>query len=474
MARKIVFLFFTLIFLPLSVTQADNVPVKTLSLKECISIALLNSSSVLKAGNLRHLEGVDLMKSYGSFLPKVTSSARWTPTSVNRGYTTSSPLTPGASTDAFRTRTESATFDFTLTTSLNLFNGLSDYAALQTALDLKKASDYSLQRAREAVAFDVTQWYYQVLLDQELLGIAKENFGSARDLLALTDRQFSGGLKSITDLYQQQAEVSNNDLGVIKAETQLRRSRLELVRRLRIAPETELTLEPADLASIQTPPADPDIDLLVVSSLKKRADLEASALQSDASRWDVRRVAGNRLPKIDLVFSVSTDAIDSYNMTLSGIRYDYPYPSVNRQLENGMDYAISLNLSWTIFDGFMTRHSVETAKVARMNKRLDHEELMNGIAIDLRQAIGDYQAAFSRIDSARESLKAARAAYDGVLRKYELGASGFVELSVSRTALFNSRSAVTQAVYNLALQKALLDFTSGQTAIGLTDNVSPF
>ncbi|HHE07497.1 MAG TPA: TolC family protein [Chlorobaculum parvum] len=469
MVNKNVSTLFIFLLLPFAAIRASERPQKSLSLSECISIALQNASSVSKAENARHLTGVELLKSYGSFLPKVSSSASWTPTSVNRSYSVTSPLYGGTSTSAYKTRTETATVSLGVTASLNLFNGLSDYAALQSALDRKKASGFSLQRAKETVAYDVTQSYYQVLLDRELLGIARENLKSADDLLTLTERQFNIGLKSITDLYQQQADTSNSKLEVIKAENKLRRSKLELLRRLRLDPETELTLKPVDTAAIAKLSPDIDLNALKTTALARRADLEAEALQTTAARWDVKNTAGARLPKLDFTFTISSDAIDSYSLLLQGVRYDYPYPSVGKQLENGVDYGLSLNLSWTIFDGFQTRYAVQSAKIAQLNKQLDYEDLKDNIQIDLRQVAGDYRTAFDQIGSARASLKAAKSAYAGILRKYELGASGFVELSASKTALFNARSSVTQALYNLALQKALLDFTAGTMNVDQND-----
>lgn len=464
--KKSFFILAVLLFLLPHDSRALEQPVKKLSLRECISIALKNATSVKKAENNLQLEGADLLRSYGSFLPRVTSSSSYVPRSVNRAY---SPMSSGTvipvSDATIKTRTETASLNFALTASLNLFNGFSDYAGLQSTLDMKHASGFTLQRAREAVAYDVTQNYYQVLLNQELLGIARENLESARDLLTLTDRQFNIGLKSVTDLYQQQAEVGNNALSAIRAENQLRRSKFELLRRLRIDPRTDFSLEPVDTGLMASFSPELNIDDYATSSISNRADLKARALERDAARWDVRRAAGNLLPKLDLAFTTSTSAIDSYNMSALGQTYDFPYPSVNRQLRNGTDYSVSLNFSWTIFDGFQTRYNVETAKIARMNRQLDYEELKDGIVIDLQQVAGDYRAAFTQIESAKINLKASESAYAGVLRKYELGASGFVELSVSRAALFNARSAMTQASYNLALQKALLDFTAGRTTI---------
>ncbi|NTU57750.1 MAG: TolC family protein [Chlorobiaceae bacterium] len=466
MVKKSFFILALLLLLPPSVTHAVEQLQKTISLRESVSIALKNATSVKKAENNQHLEGIDLLKSYGSFLPKINSSASYVPRSVIRSF---SPLSTGSlipvNDTTIQTRTETSSVDFGLTASLNLFNGFSDYAALRSALDMKQASGFTLQRAREAVAYDVTQSYYQVLLNMELLAIARENLLSARDILTLTDRQFNIGLKSVTDLYQQQAEVSNNELNVIHAENRLRRSKLELLRRLRIDPKTEINLEPVDASTMASLSPDLDIDSFAASSVSRRSDLKAKSLEKEAAKWDVRRAAGSRMPRLDLGFNMSTGAIDSYKMSALGQTYSYPYPSMDRQLRNGTDYSFSLNLSWTIFDGFQTRYTVETAKIARMNRQLDYEELKDGIVLDLQQVAGDYRAAFTQIESAKTNLKASESAYAGVLRKYELGASGFVELSASRAALFNARSGLTQASYNLALQKALLDFTSGTTII---------
>jgi outer membrane protein len=455
--KKAVFILTSLLLLPLCARSAEHPQVR-LTLKECVSIALKNASSVRKAENNLKLEGSDVLKSYGSFLPRISTSASYVPRSVSRSY---NAINYGIS-SGNKVTTESSSLALGLTTSLNLFNGLSDYASLQSALDLKGAAGMTLQRARETIVFDVTQHYYQALLDQELLGIARENLISSNDLLTLTDRQYSIGLKSLTDLYQQQAEVAANSLTALKAENQSRKSRLELLRRLRIDPLTEISLEPVDTTGLESLSPSVDVGKLAASSLKSRTDLEAGRLQADAAQWQVRTAAGNRLPKLDLAFSMDSNGIDYNRLTTGGATIDYPYPPLSRQLTHGIGYTVSLNLSWTIFDGFQTRYAVQTAKVNWLNRRLDYEELKDGIVIDLQQAAGDYHAAFTQIAAARASLKAAGSAFNAVQRKYELGASGFVELSSARATLFSAKSNMTQATYNLALQKALLDYTAGK------------
>ena len=443
--------------LPSSDPLAAEQPQKRLSLRESISIALENASSLKKADNLVRLQGADVLRSYGSFLPKLSVSAGYVPYSVSRSY---SQLTT-TGTETVKLKSERETLDLTLTTSLNLFNGFRDYAALQAALKNEESAEFSLSRARQAVVFDVTQNYCQVLLNQEILAIARENLLTAKDQLKLSERQFEIGLKSMPDLYQQEAETASSELAVNRAEAQLERSRLELLRRLRIEPRTALSLEPLPKEMLSADIPKPDIDSLITLAGKNRTDLKSRKLESEAARWQIRQAASSWYPKLDLNFNLSTSAVESLRQTYSGITLEYPYPPMADQLENSVGYSVVLNLSWAIFDGFQTRYNVEQAKINHINQKLDYEDLQSDIALDLQQAVAEYQAAKASIASAKAGLKAAKAAYEGIKRKYDLGASGFVELSSARAALFNAMSTLSQATYNLALQKNVLDFTSG-------------
>ena len=428
-------------------SRGGEVPEMTLSLDRCITIALSNTTSAKKAENNLKLQGADVMRSYGSFLPRLSTSTAFTPYTLSRTYNSNAT--------SFN-KTTSRSVNLTVTTSLNLFNGFRDYASLQSALYRERAAEYALSRALESVIYDVTQTWYQVLLDRELHDISRENLLSAQDQLKLTDRQFHVGLKSMTDLYQQQAEVEQSRLSVIKAETRMQRTLLELLRRLRIDPKTRVALEVDP--RLKTPAAvQPDREKLVAEALEKRGDLKSKFLESRAAQWQVRASRASWYPSIDLAFT----------LTSGGVRYlnhEYSYPPLSEQLENSVGYSAGVNLTWALFDGFQTRYAVESSKINKLNQQLDYEDLKKSVVIDLYQAAGDYASAFSQIETAKVGFTAARSAFNAVRRKYELGAASFVELSTARATLFNAQSNFSQATYNLALQKSVLDFTTGNLA----------
>lgn len=448
---------FMILLLPLQALAVGERSEKHLSLSDCIAIALENASSLKKAENALQLEGADVLRSYGSFLPKLSVSAGYVPSSLSRSYTQNS----SAPSETFRLETERESVDLSLQSSLNLFNGFRDYASLQSALKSEQSAELSLARARQSVAFDVIQSYYQILLNQEILAIARENLLTAKDQLTLIDRQFAIGLKALPDLYQQQAEAARSELSVNQAETQLERSRLELLRRLRIDPRTQFTIAPLPPEVLAAEPIKPDADSLIALALENRTDLRGKTLDIDAAKWQIRQAASSWYPKIDLNFTLSTSGIESLRQTYGGTEYDYSYPPLSEQLENSIGYTVSLNLSWAVFDGFQTRYNVEQAKINHLNRRLDYEDQQSDIAIDLLRAVAEYRSAAAGIVSAKTGLKAAKTAYEGIKRKYDLGAAGFVELSSARAALFSAMSTLSQSTYNLALQKEVLDYTSG-------------
>ncbi|TLU54288.1 MAG: TolC family protein [Chlorobium sp.] len=466
-SRFFLFLIISALFLaqPCSGVGSE-VKERTLSLSDCIELALNNATTAKKAKANLKLQGSDVLRSYGNFLPKVSVSATYTPSSLSQSYVQYYPDAP-----PLKIKSESGSANLALTTSLNLFNGFSDYASLQSALNKEQAAGYTLSRALQTIVYDVTQYYYQVLMNRELLDIAKENLLSIKNQLTLTDRQFQIGLKSRTDLFQQQAAAAESSMTVIQAETRMQRSTLELLRRLQIDPRTRITLDSNPKELNRALSSKPDIDALVTIALERRSDLKSKELETRAAKWQITQSRSAWYPHLALNANASTAGTDYLRQSYSGSTIDYSYPSVSDQLRNSIGYSVGLNLSWSIFDGFQTSYNVQSAKVNHLNQKFDYDDLKNNIALDLQQAANDYASALMQIETSKVSLTASSSAFEDIKRKYELGATGFVELSTARASLFNARSNLSQATYNLALQKNVLDYATGTIPITIDTKI---
>lgn len=460
----------SLIAVPLQ-SFAQSSP-QTLTLEDCLRTAIKNATSVQTAENSLKLTGAQVLRSYGRFLPTVSASAGYTlysssntlqQTAITQVLPSGDTLN-GISTSLYGTKRRGA--NYAISSSLNIFNGFADIGSLNQSLNNEDAAEFSLQRAKEQIALDVAQSYLQVLLNRELLRIAKENLTSSTDRLRQISEQTKLGSKAIADRYQQEAQVGSDELSVINSENTLRNSKLSLLKRLRLEPsaEYEFTVPEADTVLLGNEYQDEN--LLIQSALEKRVDLKGAARSMEAQDWAVTQAWSGYYPRLDLNFNFSSSGVLIDRQTINGVEQATPdLPSLWKQLSDQTNTSLSLGLSWTIFDGFLTNQNIQQAKVNLQNSKLNYEDLKLQVVAEVKQAIGDYNAAIKQLESTEKGLISAQKAFETVQERYQVGSATFVELAAARAALVQAQSSRVQAVYNFTLQKKVLWFYLGNISI---------
>ncbi len=437
------------------------IPSDTLTLERCIQLAIENSFAVLRAQNTLDLTGASLIQAYGQFLPDLRVSAGFTPITVSNSL--QGQLNPFDSTLFFNLRgSEGKSANYNISSSLNLFNGFSDIASLRRAMKQKDADTYSLTRAKQDIAFNVAQSYLQVLLNEELLRIAKENLKSSQERLRQFQEQTRVGSRAIADLYQQEAQAANDELTVIQRENTLRNSKILLLRQIRADLEKEyaFAVPPSDTILLNL-----DVKnsaMMIQSALATRADLKARENSIEAALWSVRAAEGNYLPSLNLSFSYGANAFTQDRLTIDGQpRPPAVLPDFSRQLRDQTSYNLSLVLSWNIFDRFTRELQLQQAKISEKNAQLAFEELKLQIIGEVKQSLGDYNAAVLQLAASEKGLISAKQAYETVAKRYEVGSANFVELITQQAALVQAQSNRAQALFNFTFQKKILEYYLG-------------
>ncbi len=445
---------------PAQSTQ-PTVPTDTLTLERCIQLAIENSFAVLRAQNTLDLTGASLVQAYGQFLPDLRVNVGLTPLTVNNSL--QGQLNPFDSTLFFNLRgSEGKSANYNISSSLNLFNGFSDVAGLRRAMKQKDADTYSLTRAKQDIAFNVAQSYLQVLLNEELLHIAQENLKSSQERLRQFKEQTRVGSRAIADLYQQEAQAANDELTVIQRENTLRNSKILLLRQIRADLEKEyaFALPPNDTVILSA--EFQNNAKLIQSALATRADLKAREKTIEATLWAVRASEGNYLPTLSLNFNYGANAFTQDRLTIDGqVRPPAVLPDFTRQLRDQTSYNISLNLNWNIFDRFSRELQLQQAKINEKNAQLAFEELKLQVIGEVKQSLGDYNAAVLQLEASEKGLISAKQAYETVAKRYEVGSANFVELITQQAALVQAQSNRAQALFNFTFQKKILEYYLG-------------
>ncbi len=456
----------SLSFFSLSIAAQSSRSVETLTLEKSVRIAITNSISVLQAKNNYQLTGAQLLQAYGQFLPSVTA---------NVGY----GLNFGTNLQSFpviaRNEFQSQQANWRLSASLNLFNGLSDQAALQQAFSSNKGSEYTLTRAKQDIAFSVAQSYLQILLNQELLRISQENLKASQERLRQLQEQTRLGSRAIADLYQQEAQKAADELAVIRADNTLRNSKLTLLRQLRLEPlnEYEFIQPPIDTTALDEQYRNEQS--LIAAALESRADVKSSLETINANSASVAQARSTYLPQLNLNagFGSNGSFFDRNQQTLTDslgrestinlIRGQQD--ALTSQLGRNITFNIGLQLSWTLFDRFSTNLRQQQAEIAFQNSQLAYEDLKIRVAVEVKQALGDYNAAISQLESTRRGLVSAEKAFETVQKRYEVGSATFVEVITAQAALVQAQSNRAQAVFNFTFQKKILEYFLGKTDV---------
>ncbi len=428
-----------------------------LDLNRSIELALQNATPVQLGTDTVRLSGIALLESYGRFLPNIQTSVG---SFDQRGLSLLSGTALTAADAQFYG------MQYTLSASVNLFNGFRDREHMRSMLSARDAASNSLDRARQQVSFDVAQAYYQVVLDRRLASVAQSNLALSKAREDQLAEQVRVGTKAPPDLYRQQAQARADEVAVIDANNRVDNDENALLIRLRIDPQqSHAFIEPTP-DTTRLAAADLNLTTLNSQAQRVRPDLLAARNRITTDHHDMEAAHGEYLPQIALRFDYigagrvfGREIVDGKDQLTTDQR------SFGSQLGDQRYGVLSLAASWNLFDGYRAKFDVERAAVAADRDRLNVEDLQLRISGELQAAIGNYRAADQKLTATASAVDAAQQAYDAVAGRYDVGLASVVDVLTAQTALTQARALREQAITNMALQKTVLRYASGEALV---------
>ncbi len=413
----------------------------TLTYEQAVNIALRENLQIQRQRNVLNTAEAVRDQSYGRFLPQV-------------GAFVNGQRQIGRAPDPNTARLVDATSDFLSVggqASITVFNGLSNVNQLRQARSLAEAQFYQINATKQQVVFDVSQQYLQVLLNQELLRIAKANLKQQEELLESVVIFVEAGTQNIADQYNQEAETKRVALTVVEAENQLAISKAQLTRTLQIDPFQEWTFAEPDVEKFALLTENVDLETVYNEAVRHRPDLQQQQKLIDANKFGVRVAQADFYPSLDLNYFYGSRF--SSNDTLT---FDQQITQAN------ITYGPSFSLFIPIFQNLRTRTQVQRQKQLLNNAELDLEDLERNILEQLQTAAADYRAAQQRIVAATAQVKAAEKALEAEKERFRLGVGNILDLNRVNAAAVEAQANQVQANYTLIFQKTALDYFTGK------------
>ncbi len=415
---------------------------RSLTLDDVIQIALQNNIELQRSSNQVATSEITLGQSKAAFLPDLNASA-----SASRSYSRAyDPLT-----DMTDDR-QSESLNLGLSTRMTLFDGFSNIASLESArLQLSAAKEY-LQRDRQSVIFETFSRYLQVLMDRELLTSERENLAALRQQLQRIEEYYKVGNRSRADLLQQQAEISQAELRVLRAEGYLNVSKLQLLETIGLEPSTEYEVETIPVEKLVGELADEKMDVQWDLALQRRTDVGAQILSVEAAEKAITSARSGYWPSL----SLSAELGSGYNSTSE-------YGDFSDQvLDINPTARIGLSLSIPIFDRSVTRSSVQKAQIQLANEQLGLEDLQQTVSFEVQQALFDYSTAQKQLQAARAQREYAGQALQVTAERYDVGSAILAELSLARAQYVSANNDWIQANYDCLFNRVAVDYYVGR------------
>jgi outer membrane protein len=309
------------------------------------------------------------------------------------------------------------------------------------------AAQYGFDDAVQSIVLQVKQQYYTFIQAQELAQVALDSYTLRTEQKKRAESLFELGSVAKSDVLQAQVNLAVAEREKIAAENQIEQQRARLAMMLALPVASRLEVEappPVD----ETVPAPAEEDL-VARAERQRPDLRRAAASLQAARNTELAARFQRYPSLGGSYSYSKQKNEL------GPLFKDP--------DKDARWGFSVGVSQTIFDGLLTKGSIQRGTANRRSSQHAYEQTRLQVALDIREAILGLKNASEGIRSAREGVSLAEESARLQKALYEGGGGTLLEWNNAQVELARAKVAVVEAESGYHQAEAALERAVGGT-----------
>jgi len=306
-----------------------------------------------------------------------------------------------------------------------------------------QASRQDYQATRFDVVLGVDQAYYDVLLAQSLVTVARQTIATRQTVVNQVSELFKNQLKSQVDLSFAQVNLSDAQLMLIRAQDSLQSSFANLAQAL--GTQQSVTYQLVDQPASPEPPSEPE--QLIAQAFRNRPELASLRLQREADEKFARAERDLKLPTV----------------SLTGVAGGLPWiepGNANPHIPGEYEGA-ALNVQIPVFNGhlFSARRQAAEYQLTAADQHV--RDLQDRIARDVRTAWAHARTAYQAIGVTAQLVQQANLALDLAQGRYNLGLASIVELTQAQLSQTQAQVENVNAKYEYQDAYAALQYTLG-------------
>ena len=442
---KLSFTFLTLL-LAFGLSAQEAAP-PVYSLQNAVDFALLNSNTIRNARvDILDAEQ-NVRERLSTGLPNINGSLDYTrylkvpvlPLPEAFAALNPDPNAPAPDGIAFQRKNN---FVGGLSMSSMIFDG-SFFVGLRAARASKQYFNLQLEQAERDIRSQVTQQYFPVLLLSTNLEILDSNLSNVQKLLRESKAQYEAGFVEQLDVDRLQLSLNN-----------LQSNRENLVQQRENALRAlKFTLNFPD-----------DQELQVADDLEQlELDVDAAALAADIpyqQRAEVR-LLDETLVLQDLNIELQKAAYLPRLDASAAAQYQYQGDSFSDGFW-APTVLVGVSAFIPIYDGGGRSARLQRARLDKEKVVNQRDDVVRGIALEVRNARGTFNTARQRLEVTRGNLDLARRIYETTQIKYREGVGSSIETVQAEQQLYESQANYLNALYDALVAKEDLYLALGR------------
>jgi outer membrane protein TolC len=353
--------------------------------------------------------------------------------------------------ELYRTDVEQSGIEYTenyqaCSVTQNLFTGGRLSAGIKQArLQLANAREDERQ-VKQQLTFDVKQAYYQMWLAMQKLTVAQAAYDNMEKHFRNVAKKYQEGLVPRIDLLQAEVNWRKLKPDVIAAKNEIASYRSNLAWLIGKQDGRELAIAGEALLQITPQPSSIIFTEALAAAYRERPEIRQMQNNVELAKAGVVSARAGYYPTLTLSDTYKSDQYD---------------PSAYGGSEV---WALTLDLSGTLFDGFATRAKVAAAQAALQKQLSNQKQLKNEIRLKLEQV-------FQALEESLETIEVNRATRDLARESLRLTQIKLNEGLATSTDLLDAQLDVDEAlngyyngICNYLLALAGLDLAMGKEA----------
>jgi len=331
---------------------------------------------------------------------------------------------------------------FSVTAKEEFFDGGASIANYKQAEIELTSQKETLRATILEVEFETRRLFYGLLLAYETRRIALDLVEQAREHYERVEMLYGQGTTSRFDVLQSKVQVARLIPQLVNAENAIELTKVDIKKLL----DLDISFDVHAIGKLAFRPMEINEENFLLEAYEHRPEMRLKTLGVDIDKWGIEFAKSTGLPHVSGNFAYSAKSDDVANM-------------VNKRHDN---WAIGLSTSIAIFDGFSTAAKINEARAKYAHARLDREDYMKQIEVDVESACLNMGEAEAIINAQKDSIVEAKESLRLSEVRFDTGVGINLDVFDAQVALAQIEQSLVQAIYDYIMAKADLEKVMGR------------